>query len=57
MNVLFWTQGIVKAMGCGLLAPLVNEVAKKEKSLDQWQAAITCLTKVHTHNSSTFMFR
>ncbi|KAM9357998.1 glomulin-like [Symphorus nematophorus] len=38
-------QGIAKSMGCVLLAPLVNEVVKKEKSLDHCQAAITHLTR------------
>ncbi|XP_028258875.1 glomulin-like [Parambassis ranga] len=38
-------QGIVKSMGCVLLAPLVKEVIKKDKSLDHCQAAITHLTK------------
>ncbi|XP_042272140.1 glomulin-like [Thunnus maccoyii] len=32
-------------MGCVLLAPLVNEVVKKDKSLDHCQAAITYLTR------------
>uniref|UniRef100_A0A4W6D083 Glomulin, FKBP associated protein b n=1 Tax=Lates calcarifer TaxID=8187 RepID=A0A4W6D083_LATCA len=39
-------QGIVKSMGCVLVAPLVNEVVKKERSLDHCQAAITHLTRV-----------
>ncbi|KAM7410574.1 hypothetical protein PAMA_001825 [Pampus argenteus] len=38
-------QDIVKWMGCVLLAPLVNEVVKKDKSLDHCQAAITHLTR------------
>ncbi|XP_042339975.1 glomulin-like [Plectropomus leopardus] len=42
-------QGVVKSMGCVLIAPLVNEVVKKEKrereSLDHCQAAITHLTR------------
>ncbi|XP_039984748.1 glomulin-like [Xiphias gladius] len=38
-------QGTVKSMGCVLMAPLVNEVVKKEKSLDYCQAAITHLTR------------
>ncbi|GAA6230952.1 glomulin-like [Lates japonicus] len=38
-------QGIVKSMGCVLVAPLVNEVVKKERSLDHCQAAITHLTR------------
>ncbi|XP_037624747.1 glomulin-like [Sebastes umbrosus] len=38
-------QGIVKSMGCVLMAPLVKEVVKKEKSLDHCQAAITHLTR------------
>ncbi|KAI3369097.1 hypothetical protein L3Q82_026057, partial [Scortum barcoo] len=38
-------QGIVRSMGCVLMAPLVNE-AKKEKSHDHCQAAITHLTQV-----------
>ncbi|XP_047230127.1 glomulin-like isoform X1 [Girardinichthys multiradiatus] len=39
-------QGIVKSMGCGLLAPLVDEVVRNEKSHDHCQAAITQLTKI-----------
>ncbi|KAM7388732.1 hypothetical protein PAMP_024886 [Pampus punctatissimus] len=38
-------QDIVKWMGCVLLAPLVNEVVKKDTSLDHCQAAITHLTR------------
>ncbi|XP_051232070.1 glomulin-like isoform X2 [Dicentrarchus labrax] len=38
-------QGIVKSMGCVLMAPLVNEVVRKRKGLDHCQAAITYLTK------------
>ncbi|XP_029285000.1 glomulin-like [Cottoperca gobio] len=38
-------QGIVKSMGCVLMAPLVNKVVKQEKRLDQCQAAITHLTR------------
>ncbi|XP_040896689.1 glomulin-like [Toxotes jaculatrix] len=38
-------QGIVKSMGCVLMAPLVTEVVKKEKSLDHCQAAITHLSR------------
>ncbi|XP_071343353.1 glomulin-like [Trachinotus anak] len=38
-------QGIVKSMGCVLMAPLVNEVVKKETSRDPCQAAITHLTR------------
>ncbi|XP_035509612.1 glomulin-like [Morone saxatilis] len=38
-------QGIVKSMGCVLMAPLVNEVVRKRKGLDHCQAAITHLTK------------
>lgn len=41
------------SMGSVLLAPLVDEVAKKEKSLDHCQAAISHLTKVGVNNSST----
>ncbi|KAG7228647.1 hypothetical protein INR49_008423 [Caranx melampygus] len=37
-------QGIVTSMGCVLIAPLVNEVVKKETSLNPCQAAITHLT-------------
>lgn len=39
-------QGIVKSMGCVLLAPLASEVVKKDKSPDHCQAAITHLTRV-----------
>uniref|UniRef100_A0A3Q1JDZ1 Uncharacterized protein n=1 Tax=Anabas testudineus TaxID=64144 RepID=A0A3Q1JDZ1_ANATE len=39
-------QGIVKSMGFVLIEPLVNEVVKKEKSLEHCQAAITHLTRV-----------
>lgn len=42
----------MKSMGCVLMAPLVNEVVKKEKSLDYCQAAITHLTRVSINNSS-----
>ncbi|KAE8293805.1 Glomulin FK506-binding protein-associated protein [Larimichthys crocea] len=38
-------QGIVKSMGCVLMAPLVNEVVKKGKSFDHSQVAITHLTR------------
>uniref|UniRef100_A0A667XCB8 Glomulin, FKBP associated protein b n=1 Tax=Myripristis murdjan TaxID=586833 RepID=A0A667XCB8_9TELE len=38
-------QGLVKSMGCGLLAPLASEVIRKEKSLNHCQAAIAHLTK------------
>ncbi|KAM4574271.1 glomulin, FKBP associated protein b [Fundulus diaphanus] len=38
-------QGIVKSMGCGLLAPLVNEAVRNEKSHELCQAAITQLIK------------
>ncbi|XP_063322684.1 glomulin-like [Pelmatolapia mariae] len=38
-------QVIVKSMGCVILAPLLNEVVKKAKGLDQYQAAITHLTR------------
>ncbi|XP_012737969.2 glomulin [Fundulus heteroclitus] len=38
-------QGIVKSMGCVLLAPLVNEAVRNEKSHDLCQAAITQLIK------------
>uniref|UniRef100_A0A3B3U636 Glomulin, FKBP associated protein b n=1 Tax=Poecilia latipinna TaxID=48699 RepID=A0A3B3U636_9TELE len=44
-------QGIVKSMGCGLLAPLVDELVRNKKSHDHCQAAITQLTKVGTRNS------
>ncbi|XP_068564116.1 glomulin-like [Cebidichthys violaceus] len=37
-------QGIVRCMGCVLMAPLLNEVVKKEESLDRCQAAIAHLT-------------
>ncbi|XP_073332813.1 glomulin-like [Pagrus major] len=38
-------QGIVKSMGCVLLAPLVNEAVKRKKSVDHCQAAITHLSR------------
>ncbi|XP_075997722.1 glomulin-like isoform X2 [Genypterus blacodes] len=38
-------QGIVKSMGCGLLASLTNEVVEKRRSRDHCQAALTHLTK------------
>uniref|UniRef100_A0A3Q4HSN7 Glomulin, FKBP associated protein b n=1 Tax=Neolamprologus brichardi TaxID=32507 RepID=A0A3Q4HSN7_NEOBR len=38
-------QVIVKSMGCVILAPLLNEVVKKAKGLDQYQAAITHMTR------------
>ncbi|XP_054459318.1 glomulin-like [Anoplopoma fimbria] len=38
-------QEIVRSMGCVLMAPLLNAVVKKEKSLDHCQAAITHLTR------------
>ncbi|XP_017289211.1 glomulin isoform X2 [Kryptolebias marmoratus] len=38
-------QGIVKSMGCGLLAHLIKEVAQNKRSQDHCQAAITQLTK------------
>ncbi|XP_039896387.1 glomulin-like isoform X2 [Simochromis diagramma] len=38
-------QVIVKSMGCVILAPLLNEVVKEAKGLDQYQAAITHLTR------------
>ncbi|XP_008405985.1 glomulin-like [Poecilia reticulata] len=38
-------QGIVKSMGCGLLAPLVDELVRNKKSHDHCQTAITQLTK------------
>uniref|UniRef100_A0A3P9PGF8 Glomulin, FKBP associated protein b n=1 Tax=Poecilia reticulata TaxID=8081 RepID=A0A3P9PGF8_POERE len=44
-------QGIVKSMGCGLLAPLVDELVRNKKSHDHCQTAITQLTKVGTSNS------
>ncbi|KAM4629244.1 LOW QUALITY PROTEIN: glomulin-like [Polymixia lowei] len=37
-------QKIVTSMGCGLLAPLANELVRKEKSSDHFQDAITHLT-------------
>ncbi|TDH08281.1 hypothetical protein EPR50_G00096200 [Perca flavescens] len=43
-------QGIVKSMGYVLMAPLVNEVVQKEKSLDHCQAAITHLTRTCSPN-------
>ncbi len=43
----------MKSMGCVLMAALVNEVVKKDKSLDHCRAAITHLTRVGTNNSST----
>lgn len=46
MSVFSYFKGIVKSMGCVLVAPLVNEVVKKERSLDHCQAAITHLTRV-----------
>ncbi|KAM4739261.1 glomulin-like isoform 3-T3 [Anableps anableps] len=39
-------QGIVKSMGCGLLAPLVDELVRNEKSHDHCQAAISQLIKM-----------
>ncbi|XP_005451205.1 glomulin, FKBP associated protein b isoform X1 [Oreochromis niloticus] len=38
-------QVIVKSMGCVILAPLLNKVVKKAEDLDQYQAAITHLTR------------
>ncbi|XP_068446025.1 glomulin-like [Clinocottus analis] len=38
-------QGMVRSMGCVLMAPLLAQVVKKEKSLDHCQAAITHLTR------------
>ncbi|KAM4549142.1 glomulin-like [Odontesthes bonariensis] len=43
-------QTIVRSVGCVLLAPLVNEVIKKERSHDNCQAAITHLTKTCSPN-------
>ncbi|XP_072246389.1 glomulin-like [Leuresthes tenuis] len=43
-------QMIVRSVGCVLLAPLVNEVIKKERSHDNCQAAITHLTKTCSPN-------
>ncbi|XP_044056820.1 glomulin-like [Siniperca chuatsi] len=43
-------QGIVKSMGCVLMAPLVKEVVRKEKSVDRCQAAITHLTRTCSPN-------
>ncbi|CAL8309501.1 unnamed protein product [Lota lota] len=37
-------QEIVQSMGCGLLAPLANEMTKKEKSVVQCEMAMTHLT-------------
>uniref|UniRef100_A0A8C4Z843 Glomulin, FKBP associated protein b n=1 Tax=Gadus morhua TaxID=8049 RepID=A0A8C4Z843_GADMO len=37
---------IVQSMGCGLLAPLANEMTKKEKTLVQCEMAMTHLTMV-----------
>uniref|UniRef100_A0A8C2ZMD8 Glomulin, FKBP associated protein b n=1 Tax=Cyclopterus lumpus TaxID=8103 RepID=A0A8C2ZMD8_CYCLU len=37
-------QGMVRSMGCVLMAPLLAQVVKKEKSLAHCQAAITHLT-------------
>uniref|UniRef100_UPI0037E930EE glomulin-like n=1 Tax=Semicossyphus pulcher TaxID=241346 RepID=UPI0037E930EE len=38
-------QGLVKTMGCVLIAPLVKEVVKKKKSHDHCQDALTHLSK------------
>ncbi|XP_070765474.1 glomulin-like [Enoplosus armatus] len=43
-------QGIVKSMGCVLMAPLVNQVVRNERSLDHCQAAITHLTMTCSPN-------
>lgn len=51
--LLLHLQVIVKSMGCVILAPLLNEVVKKAKGLDQYQAAITHLTRVGASSSST----
>lgn len=52
-GLLLHLQVIVKSMGCVILAPLLNEVVKKAKGLDQYQAAITHLTRVGASSSST----
>lgn len=41
-----YAQEIVKSMGCGLLAHLVNEEVTKKDSLEHCNTAITHLTKV-----------
>ncbi|XP_038572926.1 glomulin-like [Micropterus salmoides] len=43
-------QGIVKSMGCVLMAPLVNEILRREKNLDHCQAAMTHLTRTCSPN-------
>lgn len=51
----------MKSMGYALLAPLINEVVKKEKSHDHCQAAITHLTTVgrttHLYNKTCLNVR
>ncbi|XP_032427324.1 glomulin-like [Xiphophorus hellerii] len=46
-------QGIVKSMGCGLLAPLVDELVTNKKSHDHCQAAFTQL--IMTCSSRTLL--
>lgn len=46
MYVVSLNQGIVRSVGCGLLAPLANEMIKKEKSLGHCELAMTHLTMV-----------
>ncbi|XP_043984507.1 glomulin-like [Gambusia affinis] len=46
-------QGIVKSMGCGLLAPLVDELVRNKKSHDHCQAAFTQL--IMTCSSRTLL--
>ena len=41
-----FNKEIVQSMGCGLLAPLANEMTKKEKTLVQCEMAMTHLTMV-----------
>ncbi|XP_037324980.2 glomulin-like [Pungitius pungitius] len=49
-------QGIVRSMGCVLLSPLLNQVVKKETSLDHCQAAITHLTRTCRPNDLLHSF-
>uniref|UniRef100_A0A3B5QMA7 Glomulin, FKBP associated protein b n=1 Tax=Xiphophorus maculatus TaxID=8083 RepID=A0A3B5QMA7_XIPMA len=46
-------QGIVKSMGCGLLAPLVDKLVTNKKSHDHCQAAFTQLIMVGTSNAAS----
>ncbi|XP_023194875.1 glomulin-like isoform X2 [Xiphophorus maculatus] len=46
-------QGIVKSMGCGLLAPLVDKLVTNKKSHDHCQAAFTQL--IMTCSSTTLL--